>query len=244
MLAAADLGIQRAVLEQIDPEEPAVGVFLHVVLIHAVDGEFIRGLSTLADQPEYLGDRIAKRPNCAYPQRHVFVSPRKGLAQPMAVFRKVEFAGSTRNRTSVLDGVQEIGILERLQKGRANSAQLSTAVNEIAYQGIEPFIVNAGLALKALQNSQLLIEFFVHLTANISAGQNRQDFKQARNRGTGSPIAFQLAVIQHLLVEKFQSHERTHPFGNRLLVIRRNAGRRLSGYVACRFRHRAILRYT
>ena len=38
MLAAADLGIQRAVFVQIHPEEAAVGVFLHVVLIHAVDG--------------------------------------------------------------------------------------------------------------------------------------------------------------------------------------------------------------
>ena len=67
MLAAADLRVQRAVFNQIDPEQPAMGISLHAVLVHAVNSDFVRRLATFAYQPQHLGDGVAEWPNRADP---------------------------------------------------------------------------------------------------------------------------------------------------------------------------------
>ena len=41
VLAAADFGIERAVIDQVDAQQAAMLILLHVVLVHAVNGELV-----------------------------------------------------------------------------------------------------------------------------------------------------------------------------------------------------------
>ncbi len=165
--------------------------------------------------------------------------PRMRLPQPMTVFGQVELAGASRYRAAIFDRVQEITVLQRLQKLRADIVDLGTTLQQVADQRVEPAAIDARLALISLQHAELMIEFLVDLAADIAARQDGHDLEKTRNRGPGCPVALELAVVKHLLVEELEAQESPHAFRDGLLVI---GSIDLLCDVGCGFRHGGILR--
>ena len=219
VLTAADLRKQRSIVPQADAEQPAIGVFLHAVLVHAVNGALVLWLSTLTNQPEKFSDGITDRANCRDPFLHILGAPGERLPQPVAVNGKVEFAGTTRDRTAVLDRVEKVTVLERLQERGSHAAQFVATLGEVVHQHVEAFIVNPRLALKALQNVELMVQFLVNVAADVAAGQDCQHVEEAGDSRACRPVSFLLAIVEHLLVEKLQPQERAHTLRERLLIV-------------------------
>ena len=111
VLAAADLREQRAVSRQNDAQQSAVHVFLHAVLVHAIDGCLVCRLRALPDEPQNLDDSVAERPDRVDPARKILLAPLIRLPQPVVVFGQVEFTGAPGDRIAVLYGIQELAVL-------------------------------------------------------------------------------------------------------------------------------------
>jgi hypothetical protein len=140
----------------------------------------------------------------------------------------------------MFDGPQELAVFQGLQKLGAYVGDFAAAPEQVPDQVVQTPGVHPGLALKALQGIDLVVEFLVYLAAQVAAGQYRQDIEQRRNCGSCGPAGFVLAVVQHLLIQELESQERTHALAERKLV-KSGPGRCLGRDFSRGFRHRRIL---
>ncbi len=92
----------------------------------------------------------------------------------MAVLGKIEFAGTARNRAAVLDRIQELAFLDRLQEPGADVTDFLAACDQIANQCGETGIIDTRLALEALQGVELMVKLLQNLAADIASRENRQ----------------------------------------------------------------------
>ena len=212
------------------------------MLVHALNGFLFLRLRTFADQPKYFADAVTQRPNSLNPLRHIFLSSVDRLAKPVTVFRKVEFAGPTGNGAAVLDCVQEFTVLECLQLSGANPGYFVPTPVKVLHQIVQAAAVDTGMALKALQRADLVIQLTQHLAANIAARQDCENFKQRGYCGPSRQVVVSIAVLEHRVVEELKSQKRPHTLRQGLLVVR-NVGGRPSSDFSSRFDHFPILRY-
>jgi len=219
VLTAADFRIELAVVGETYPQKAATRIFLHAVLVHAVDGDFVDRLGTFPDQPEQFDNCIADRANNAKPIQDVLLPPGEGLAQPVAVFRQVEFAGAARYSATMFDRAQELTVFQGLQEVCTGFVEFTPASGQARDHGFQPSRIDLGLTLEALQYLDLTIQLLMYVTADVAARQNGHDLKQARGSRPCGPIRLQLAVVEHLLIEEFDPHEGSHALINRLLIF-------------------------
>ena len=141
----------------------------------------------------------------------------------------------------MLDRVQELALLERIQELGADRRHLATAVNEVANQVVQAPRIDPRLALESLQLADLVIELLLYFAAYVAAGQNGEDLEQGRNRGTRRPGGVVLAVVEHLLVKELEPQKSTHTLAEGEFVegLRSSS---LGSDVSCGFRHRRILK--
>ena len=113
---------------------------------------------------------------------------REWLAQPVVVLGKIKLAGTAGNGAAVLDCVQELAVLDRLQESGTDVPDLIAAGHKIVHQRVETASVDAGLAFESLESAELMIEFLENLATDVAPGENRQYLEQRRNRGPRGPI--------------------------------------------------------
>src|SRR6185312_6258896 len=111
------------------------------------------------------------------------------LRQPVEVIRQIELAGASRNAAAVLDGIEEIRVLERLQVCDARVQQLRAQAGEVRDQGLQTVRVDARLRLELRKLGELPLELLERLRTHVAARGDRQDIDQARHGGARAPLA-------------------------------------------------------
>ncbi len=78
----------------------------------------------------------------------------------------------------MLERVEKLGVLERLQEFGADRVHAVAAVGEVVNQGIEPLLVHGRLALEALQRFDLSIELLEDVAAHVTAHEDCDDVEE------------------------------------------------------------------
>ena len=110
----------------------------------------------------------------------------------------------------MLDRIQEIVVLQSLEKACSDRRYFVAAGRQITHQIFQAASVNACMALKSLQRIDLLIKLVINLTANVTAREDGENLQQCGNRGAGRPVIVPFAVAKHWMVQKLKPEERPH----------------------------------
>ncbi len=141
-----------------------------------------------------------------------------GLIQPAEILRQVELAGAPGNGAAQLDGVEEFGVADGLQEGRAGVQQLAAQAPEIGDDGLQARGIHARPRLELVQMGEVALQFLERIRTHVAAGGDGEDVQKAGHGRPGAGGGRDLALVQRLVVQKVQSHEGAHPLIERLLV--------------------------
>ena len=138
----------------------------------------------------------------------------------MAEERQVKLARATGNGASVLDGTQELVVLERLEVVGSDSVDAVANARDFVYGRLQTSAIDIRIPGKAAQLVNLALEFLHDLAAHVPSGENCDDFQQSVDRLACSHVGAVSDVILGLAVKELKAQTRPHPLVERLFVGR------------------------